>query len=83
MFTYLIERPRVGPATLKHLVDDAFGFFPRRTVGVGGDREGGAATDAGLVLLGKVPVSSRKLAVELAVAAQVFGADLYPRPTGG
>ena len=30
-----------------------------------------------MVLLGKVPVAPRKLAVELAVAAQVFGADLF------
>jgi hypothetical protein len=74
---YLIKRPRIGPATLKHLVDDAFGFFPRGAVGVGGDREGGAAADAGLVLLRKVPVSPRELAVELAVAAQVFGAYLF------
>jgi hypothetical protein len=37
----------------------------------------GAALDAGLVLLRKVPVSPRELAVELAVAAQVFGAYLF------
>lgn len=76
---HLIKGPRIGPATLKHLVDDAFGFVPRGAVGVGGDREGGAAADAGLVLLGQGPVAPRKLAVELTVAAQVFGADLRAR----
>lgn len=75
--THLIKRPRIGPATLKHLVDDAFGFFPRGAVGVGGDREGGAAADAGLVLLRKVPVSPRELAVEFAISAEVLGADLF------
>ena len=80
---YLIKGPGIGPATLKHLVDDAFGFLLGRAVGVRRDREDGATADARLVLLGEGPVAARKLAVELAVAAQGLGADLWAQQEGG
>lgn len=73
---HLVEWPRIGPTTLKHLVHDALGLVAGLAVGVRGDGEDRAAADARLVLLRKVPVPPGKLAVELAVAAQVLGADL-------
>lgn len=73
---HLVERPRIGPTALKDLVDDALRFFLALAVRVRRDRERRPPPDTSLLLLGKVPIPSRELAVEPAVAAEVLGSDL-------